>query len=218
MKILSVAIARAIWLIPTKFLNPGGRSLKPAHNALIERYGFVYSTPLEKLVGPQPESAKFQGGSFVGKKQIPVAIDLELHNDGLVANSQSSTTDSDLFLDDLLGWLHKDYGLNSHLELPIKKIYLSELYVSFDKLPTLLTRETLAFIHEASSLIESEKAGPLGFMGLILATDPEKRERSITLRIEREINTPHKENRIFSSGPLQTDQHLRLLEKLESLG
>lgn len=217
MKVLSVSIARSISLIPTTHFNPKGRNIIPMLDAIKERYSFPTVTPLEKVFGPEQESMKFDHGSFMGKDTIPIDVSFAIHNDGLVADTNSSTEDSDLFLEDLLAWLSNEYDLVSQNELPIKKLYLSELYFTLDKIPQFLSDQVDAFAQKASDVIKNKKVGKFDFQGISLGTNPELSEKPLIIRLEREVNTVFSENRYFSSAPLETKDHLSLLENLETI-
>jgi len=217
MKVLSVSVARSISLIPTAHFNPKGRNIIPILDAIKERYFFPIVTPLEKVLGPEKESVKFEHGSFMGKDTIPIDVSFAIHNDGIVADTQSSTEDSDLFLEDLLTWLSKEYDLVSQNEIPIKKLYLSELYFTLDKTPQFFSDKIDSFAQKASDNIKNKKVGKFNFQGISLGIDPELSERPLTIRVEREVKTAFSENRYFSSGPLETKDHLSLLESLETI-
>lgn len=215
MNVLATNMARSIWLVRTIYLNPKGMAIVPVLSAIFERYSFAKATPLEKVLGPDNESLKFEKGTFLNKDDLPIEISLSVHDDGLVADTTSSTEDSDLFLEDILSWLSDEFKYASHTELSIKKIYLSEIYFSLNKVPNLFSRLSESFAKKASSHIENENLGEFGFLGISLGTDPSKSKNSLTVRVEREVNAPFSENRFFSSAPIQTSEHIKLLEGLE---
>src|SRR5205823_6607519 len=114
MKLLSVNVARAIWLFPLTDLNPRGKA--SAKDGLLEigaRYNFaVRPTPLDLITARQKnEAVRFLGGVFAPPQKEPVSIDLEIYRDGVVANTRSNTADSSAFIEDLLIWLAKEFGL-----------------------------------------------------------------------------------------------------------
>lgn len=61
------------------------------------------------------------------------------------------------------------------------------------------------------------KVGKFDFQGISLGTNPELSEKPLLIRFEREVNTVFSENRYFSSAPLETKDHLSLLESLETI-
>jgi hypothetical protein len=216
MKLLGVRVARSIWLIPQYFLNPKGVFLRPAVEALKSRYNFLKG-PLDKPVNAPNEDDKFEDGSFSGKNGTVLITTVTLHNDGIVVDTRSSTDDGDAFLEDALTWISKEYGLPSHTEMPIKKIYASELNVVFNKTPKILDANLSPFLREASSIVGDERTGKLDFTVFHLGTDPALSERQLIFKFEREISTSFEQNRYYSYAPIKTEAHLRLLEKLEEV-
>jgi len=217
MKLLAVRSARSIWLVPTYFLNPKGLFIRPIFEAIKARYSFI-KTPLDyPFPPPAGEGLKFENGAFKGQSGTILIVSMTLHDDGIVLETRSSTDDGDAFLEDLLIWGSNEYGLPSYRELQIKKIYASELNVSFLKTPVIFNSKLDPFLKEASSIIGDEKKGKTDFLGFQLATDPGLSDKPPMFRFEREINIPFKENRYYSFAPTTTAAHLKLLEKLEEV-
>ncbi len=214
MKLLGVRQARSIWLVPQYFLNPKGIFLRAAAIEAKERYQFLKS-PFENGTAGTTE-AKYENGGFKSKRGNTIQVSsMILHPDGVVADTMSSTEDTDAFLEDIFGWLHKSYGLGSPAEVPITRLYVSELNITMEKQPAFLNPKLQSFCDEISSAMGDEKKGPAGFLGFQLSTDPEKSPRPSIFRFEREISTSITGNRYYSSAPIQTTAHIKLLEKLE---
>jgi len=110
-----------------------------------------------------------------------------------------------------LSWLSEEHGFAPYTELPIERIYLSEIYFSLDKVPNIFSRVIGSFTKEATSHIDEDKLGELGFTGFSLGTDPSNSKNALTVRVERETNTTFSENRFFSSAPFKTSEHIDLL-------
>jgi hypothetical protein len=216
MKLLAVRLARSIWLTPQYFLNPRGFFIRPAIEALKARYSFL-KTPLDKPLSAPKDDDKFENGAFVGKNGTVLITSVVLHSDGIVVDTRSSTDDGDAFLEDALDWLSKEYSLPSYTEVPIKRIYASELNVIFEKTPRLLDSRLLPFLDELSSIIGDKRTGKADFLSLQLGTDQTLSDKPVPFRFEREINTPFAENRYYSLAPTKTDLHLGLLRKLEEV-
>lgn len=217
MKLLAVRLARSIWLVPTYFLNPKGIFMRPLIEAMKARYNFL-KTPLDNL-GPPPagEGYKFENGGYNSKSGTILIVSVTMHDDGIVVDTKSSTDDGDAFLEDLLSWGNKEYGLPSYAELPIKRIYVSELNVAFSKTPVIFNSKLAPFLNEVGSIIGDERRGKTDFQGFQLSTDPEFSDKPPMFRFEREINTAFKENRFYSSSPTTTAAHIKLLERLEEV-
>jgi hypothetical protein len=216
MKLLAVRLARAIWLTPQYFLNPKGVFLRPAIEVFKDRYSFL-KTPLDKQPNDPKEEDRFEHGVFIGKNGPVQIMRVALHSDGIVVDTRSSTDDGDAFLEDALNWISKEYGLPPHTEAPIDRVYASELNVIFEKTPRILDSRLTPFLDELSSIMGSETRGKADFLGLQLSTDQTLSNKPVPFRFEREINTPFAERRYYSSAPMKTDVHLRLLHRLEEV-
>ena len=217
MKLLAVRLARSIWLIPSYFLNPKGLYLLPAIASLKDRYSFMKS-PLDRPIPPPPnEGYKYENGAFKGKNGVVQIVSLTTHNDGVVIDTRSSTDDADLFMEDLMAWANKEYGLPSLSELPAKRLHVSELNVAFENAPKFLNQKLASFFDEVTSAISNKSKGKAEFLGFQLGTDQALSDKPAIFRIDREVNAPIGENRYYSFAPTSTAAHLKLLEKLEKL-
>ena len=217
MKVLAVRLARSIWLMPSYFLNPKGVYLRPANDAVKARYDFL-KTPFD---GPMPppnnEGVKFENGAFKGKNGVVEITSLTMHNDGIVIDTRSSTDDADLFMEDLINWTHKEFGLPALSELPAKRIYASELNVVFKRAPEIINPKLAPFLENLDAEIGDGHKGKLSVLSLQFSTDQTLSKSPGIFRLDREINVPFDENRFYSFSPTKTDFHIKLLEKLEKL-
>ena len=217
MQLLGVRVARAIWLFPPYFLNPRGAFLRPVVEAVKAKYSFLKS-PLDAPIPPPTNAGyRYENGAFEGKNGVVEIISMVRHDDGIVIDTRSSTDDADSFLEDLISWASKEYGLPSISELPIRRIYASELNVSFPRAPTFFNPKLAPFLEEVSSSMRDESAGKAGFLSFSLGTDQRKAADIRSFRLDREINTLIAENRYWSFSPTTTQVHLELLSRLEEL-
>ena len=215
-KILSIHTARSIWLLPITYLNPHGRPIIPAVEEIMDRYSFFRTTPLTEVLGSEKKNLELKVGTFIKKDDVPIEVSLSIHKDGLVAETTSSTEDSDLFLEDVLTFLSDFFDLASYGELPINKIYLSEIYFTLNRTPEFFSRMANSFMSKSSGYVNCDKVGNFEFMGIHLATDPDLSGNPLLIRVEREINVPFYENRFFSTAPIKTSEHIELLGELET--
>src|SRR5450759_154526 len=102
MDLAKVLIARSIRLFDLEEINPRGKKIEAAYQAIKDRYHFTQS-PLE---GAQ------KGGRF-NPGEGDVDIELDFYADGIVATSRSDTNDTDKFLDDLFGFIREQFGLGN---------------------------------------------------------------------------------------------------------
>lgn len=216
MKLLAVTSAKAIWLVPSVFLNPRGLTVWPMFLAAKERYQFQ-KIPTELPLNTA-DGWKFEGGAFKGPDEFPVIVHLTIHIDGLIAETKSSTAHGDMFLEDLLDWASKEHGLASHRTLLVQRIYSSEVFVELENPPKLLNTGLDPLLNEATKYMSDQRRGPLDFSSMTFSSDPGLSDRPITFRIERQAAAPFSQNHYYSFAPTETDKHLRLLEQLENLG
>jgi hypothetical protein len=85
MDLAKVLIARSIRLFDLEEINPRGKKIEAAYQAIKDRYHFTQS-PLE---GAQ-KGVKFTGGRF-NPGEGDVDIELDFYADGIVATSRSDT-------------------------------------------------------------------------------------------------------------------------------
>lgn len=216
MKLLAVRMARAVWLTPSYFLNPKGIFVRPIINAMKAKYSFL-KTPLDVPFPFPSEGIKFEQGVFNGKNGAVQIINLTLHNDGILIDTRSSTDDADSFMEDVIAWVNKEYGMPPLSALPIKRIYVSELNVMFQKPPAIFNPKLAPLLAEISAAIADKAQGNADFLSLQLSTDPTRTNRQSFFRVDREINTSFDEGRYYSFASAKTDAHIRLLEMLETL-
>jgi hypothetical protein len=185
---------------------------------IIEKYTFVQfpAKPEELDLG---KGIKFAGGSFQKDPHNDIAIDLTIFNDFIVADTRSSTEDSDAFLDAFLTWIATEIGLAPYQEVLRSRVYLSELWVKTDKSLNILNPKLADFAKRLTSLIVGHEHHPIAFetSGIAFWTDPIIVNPPGPFKFERAENTPFAEYRYYSAAPLQTKDHLEMLTELESI-
>ncbi len=221
MKLLSVKQARSIWLVYLVDLNPHGLNLLTFIPPIVEKYKFqLFPTKPEELgFGKETREIKFSGGSFQKDPQHNIGVELTIYNDGLVADTRSSTKDSDAFLNEFLNWISSEFDLVPFQEVLRSKAYVSELWVQTDKSLNTLNPKLEHFAKRLTSLIIGHSHHPIAFetSGITFWTDPTVVNPPGGFRFERLIDVPFSENRYYSAAPLQTDAHLEMLMELESI-
>ena len=218
MKLLSVKTARCIWLLHISDLNPEGFNLREIiPSFLINTYNFR-NLPSENKPPDQNKSLKFEYGEFRrNDNDIPILVNLTIHDDGLVADTLSSTLNSEKFLEDIDNRFAKLFNSPSPQTLVKEKLYLSEVYVSTDKDLNLINKK-LKIISEYLSNSVEQGDRDFQFGGMSFWANPEQKKHTpAPFRLERAIDASFRENRYYSIAPLQTDKHLELLEKLEKI-
>jgi hypothetical protein len=174
-------------------------------------------TLISEIVPTDPKNGTiFRVGRFVHGEREIIVTELHMYHLGAAASTTSSTEDSDLFIDDLLAWL------SSHFQVLLtpygERAYSSQLEFRLNKpLPEY-------FPHLASLGLQIPQ-----FLSNFWPTKPAYEVTSVTLsfdpntkltglgnfRIERREGTAFDANLYWSEAPLQTKQHLLLLESFE---
>lgn len=210
MKLLAIHSAKAIWLVPRIFLNPKGKSI-PLIAGLVERYKFAVAPEIKIGSSTPTPDAKFSDGVFTGSNGDQILVSLAVHDDGLVAETRSSTRDAESFLEDALKWAEKEYGIASYADLPVKRIYVSEVFVKFKGELAPFSKKFQPFL----DALRSDKVSPMDLMYLNFGADEPDNDYPLGLRIERKLAAPFSTNQYFSFAKTQTDKHLALLEAFE---
>ena len=216
MKLLSVNTARAIWLGQVRDLNPKGMKLERILTSfLVDTYKFE-KTPLTQEPTDPNKGLIFENGEFEAKEEHPIIINLTIYNDGLVAESISSTTHSEAFLEDVLIRFSEFFKISSFTSVFKKKLYSSQLFVYTDKQLKLLNPKLKKISEYLSHNVEQSS---LNFQvgGISFWPDQTSKVPPASFTFERALGVPFSENRYYSAAPLKTDQHLELLEKLENI-
>ncbi len=121
-------------------------------------------------------------------------------------------------LAEILDWLHTDLRMTDPQALPIKKLYVSDMFVTLDKPLNFINPKLQKFLKllagKTKSPIEHVKydLGSLGFW-----IDPVDKPPHTPFRLERAEGVPFAENRYYSIAPLETEEHLRALTILEEM-
>jgi hypothetical protein len=220
MKLISVDIARTTWLFPLTELNPKGLSFTKAFLALAERYDFKKFPKHSLDFDPEAKGLVFNEGTFKTREGREIIVKLTIFTDGILADSWSSTNDSEDFLRDGMEWLKKEHGFFIPADRKVKTLYLSQLTVTTDKKIAGLNPKLQEFADLVASTVGDRWEDNSGFnVGAVnfWPNDPTKPSSPAQFRFEIKANTPAAEKRYFAIGPVQTDVHLQLLEKLESL-
>jgi hypothetical protein len=213
--VLNVKMARAIWLVDSRDLNPHGIDLWPILTAIKERYNFqTYPKTIEEANEYDPKGIVFMNGSFAVGSGRHTIVKATMYGDGVVVDSALSTDFCEAFLADALTFLSSQFGLTYRPEMIHTKIYASELIVRTDKDLNRLFNP-LAAVKEQLNSLTGQRFEPAGF-GFGVDTQATT-ARPTAFRFEREVGKPFGQRRYYSSSPLRTSQHEELLQQMETL-
>jgi len=212
MKLLAVLVARSIWLFPIIDWNPYGRAMHPVFFSLIEQYKFLKAPKLNEI--DWQKGIKFEDGTFKTQAGEEINVTLTVHTDGVIAETRSSTKDSDEFLNHALSFLTASFRYPEYQTVIRKKLYSSELHIRMEQSLAQIHSDMPEFMSRFSSRV-SRDAVPFR-MGINFSSDPGIGGTQVGFRLEPAANFPFSENRYYSHASLQTDDHIRLLEEWES--
>jgi hypothetical protein len=213
MELIGIELAKVVSLFFVS--RPSGQPpLGRMGVALTERYNFaIHPTTIEQMVA---EKIEFGQGAF-GETRIDL---LEVFQDGIVVTAKSPTEGIEAFMDDLVSWGIKEFGLVKVETQSINLAYESHLLIKSDK-PILGVLDPLQNVQSlikkllfASTKIDAEFE-PFGFN---FSADPTKIASMKPARfiVERKVGASFDSNLYFSAAPLKTSDHLKVLELLES--
>ncbi len=202
-------------------MNPQGKAIETELiDWLKKTYQFAKYPVSAFDLDPETKALAFTGGKFLagresGKERY-IALGLALYKDGLVVNTESSTSDGEKFLAEVLDSVAKEFNLILPEKIQ-KKLYLNEMDVRLDRSISLLNPKLNSIAHRFSELrIEDPNTG-FTFSGISFHVEPEKQAVLSPFLLERKLNTDWSENRYYTRAPLHTDAHIKILEEIESI-
>lgn len=216
MNLLSINLARSIWLGPTIDFNPRGMRLDHSlFPYLIKTYQFK-KYPLQTETPDVTKGIIFEEGAFVVEgENLPVGITLTIFNDGLVADTRSSTSYADAFLEHMLSQASEIFKIPSFQLILKEKLYISQVFVSTDKSIELINpklKKLSEYLYQYFEKTKDFQAGGISFW-----CDQKYKNNPAPFTFERTLNVPFSENRYYSAAPLPTEKHLELLDMLEKI-
>lgn len=221
MKLLSVMVARAVWLFDILDLNPKGKSIFPdLFDWLKDNYQFQ-KFPKSISDVDQRGGWVFSEGNFQIQEEIFIDVELSIYNDGLVANTRSSTKDAEAFLQNVLESACKEFSLIFDQSMIRRKLYLSEMNVKLDGSLSRINPALEELAAKISSAVGLKDGVGFQFGGLSFLVDalllPLLQQYLAPFALERKVGAPFSENRFYSKAPLPTEKHLELLSDLEKM-
>jgi len=208
MKVLYVTAARTIWLFDFAAINPTGLSLRGILAGIAERYQFAKAPKNELDLNDNHLS--FRSGAFTGKRGVPILVQLDIYNDGFVADCMSSTDESAEFLVDFATWL-KGRGLA--IPQPNGVNHFSQ--IDFESEMSLAAANS-SFSRFAKSFERFEKRRKYEVGSIQFWTEEfGKAATPAAIKVERKIGAPFSSNHYFSQAPLPTATHLQMIEEFE---
>lgn len=216
MKVLYIGMARAIWLFDFRLANPNGAVLRPVIEALTARYAFAKSPKNELDI--TENALAFKSGRFVNPQGVSVLVSLSIYNDGLLAETVSSTDDSTAFLIEVSEWTRREFGLVIPPEVRIA--YVSQVVFESDAHLIALSPSLGRFLQLLQERYKSIDGRPRNFEFTGLSFWTEEIGKPLApgaFKIERKISAPFASRMYFSEAPFETRAHIELLGELEGM-
>jgi hypothetical protein len=191
-------------------LNKGGVRLYPSvSNAIIERYDF--DEIKEGEYNPD-RGLHLKNGVFHGTSNREILVHLQVYTDGVIAETISSTADSDLFIEDLLKWVSTEFGMNYHSKLVRQKLYYSELVVTAEVDLDRICEKLRVFAEHLSTLPFFGQPQKQATAAITFGCDGKNQS---SFSFERRAGVPFADNRYYTRAALPTSDHMALLEEFE---
>ena len=214
---LNVIRARVIWLIYIQDINPHGKNINiNIIDWLSNKYKFL-KCPSSIYERNEGGALVFSDGNFKSQDESNMSVDLAIYNDGFIADTRSSTKDTELFIEDALYSLIKDFGLVYRPEMLRKKLYVSELTLRTERHLSNINPRMQALIHKITSMVDTDNSGLMELSSLNFWWDSVSPNGLSNFQFERTVNTPFSEQRFYSRAPLHTEDHLSLLNEFEDI-
>lgn len=181
--------------------------------AIRARYRFFESpSKVEDLKQEGP--ARF----LLGVHQNVIISKLEVYPHGVSIETEGSTEEADLVLDDFFEWASSKFKIDFSETQPVARLYSSAIEFTDVNIAKLSEGMSALAAGLSTYLAEYGVQASYVFHSSGLAADPITAVPIVPNRftIERRVNMPMSENVFFSEAPLSTDQHVALLERLSS--
>jgi len=220
MKLISVDTARASWLFPLTELNPTGRSFTQIFSDLKKRYSFQKAPSHSLDYDAEAKGLIFNEGEFVNREGNTVLVKFSVFSDGVVADTWSSTADSEDFLKDAMSWIRTEYGITLPTDRVPTSLYLSQLTVSMSQKHEGVFSKLQALSDVVSKKLSESGRDSKGFIAggfSLWAANWDQNLAPSAYRFEIKAGSKPGENRYYAAAPLPTDLHLQILEEQERI-
>jgi hypothetical protein len=218
MQLLSVGVARSVWLFDMNELNPTGKSIFPEWlEWMRDKYLFQTCPKSITDVDPETKGFVFKYGIFQ-TGEGPINVNFSFFNDGINAESWASTEKTDMFVEDVLTSAALKYSLAYNQNMVRRKLYVSEVTVRLDHPLLNVAPRMTKLCNTMTETFKRHGLPAFEVTGINCAPDPTgKSYKAPSFRIERKAGAPFAENKYWSSSPFATSEHLRVLQEFEEM-
>lgn len=216
MKLIAITLARTVLLFDlTQFTK--GLNLWPICERLVEKYKFAKS-PKNALDLDEQKALAFKVGSFLNSRKQNVTVSLSIYSNGISVDAQTSTNDTDEFVDEILAMVSSDFSLT--LPTGSKRVYVSqaelEMNLSVGKLNPQLPNLIAEISRRTQPMDDRPKFYDFGVLQF-WADDVNPSKSPAHFRLERKVETPFSSNKYFTQSALTTSDHIELVTKLAEI-
>lgn len=215
MRLASVDLARSIVFVSLEDILPRRRIFYPDFVKLVVDQFKFQKSPQGLYELDLPQGASFEHG----KVGDIVVEKLSIYRNGFVVDTSSSTADSEIALQQILLWAVETLGINYRQEKVTRRSYYSQLVVYFELSLDVLNPALSTLCKQVSDMVTKQFGQPMQYetYGVTISIDPTSTKlQPGGFSIEKRKDVPFSEEKYFSGAPLQTEDHLKLLEEFES--
>jgi hypothetical protein len=217
MKIIATDTGRVVQLVVMEEIRPPSGIYMPAlYQAVSDRYGFV-ARP-QDLNAAITSGAKFNHGRLITPNKTIMISEIGIYNDGVIIDSLN-TNDAEIILEDFISWTKNLLGLRDEIT-KIPRTYSSLVTVEFDRPIETALRGTEILTGSLNTALKNAYGWDLETNILRFGINADPRSvpplRNTHFFLERRIGRPYSENRYQSGAPLRTEEHLELLQTIET--
>lgn len=194
---------------------PERRSPVPIFRELENRYGFVQIPRTVDEVNLQT-GITFARGFFKGK----VIEKFQIYENGILCQAEENTDFCDEVLEDILSWMPKFFSEGQELKIA-SRAYINQMVVKSNSNALKILQGLNAIGEQISTLREAydQSVSPYKAIGFRMNSDPDdqKLARAPDFIFERRAGLPFADETYFTSAPVTTADHWKLLTSLEKL-
>lgn len=216
MKLLSVLQARTVAFLEADEFIPRHHIFGPeVMQGIVERYGFLKMPEKMEDFLDEQKGIQFAYGRWEGT----VINQLALYTHGIAVETAASTDISEKILHDVLNWGANTLDLNYHPNMIRRKAYVSGLVFSTDVPLNALHPKLRGIVRRLTGSVANSlgHAYPYEVTGIYFGYDTTHMKPNAPIfTIERLADVPFAENKYFSTAPLPTNEHLKLLDDFEA--
>jgi hypothetical protein len=222
MRIIVFESCRVTALFPFEEIIPlGGASDLDITEKIQSKYDFVKGPSLT-TDDVSKNGYRFETGKFVHESKPARIADFSVFRDGIVINA-ARTEAAEAFLDDVTAYMQKEFSFREFMTAP-RRYFQSQIVVEFDVSIAKIIR---SFESIAATISEplTEIYGtdiPMQFGRFDFSADRTRLSLPSPATVhpfivERRVGIPFEKERYFCSAPLRSNDHIRVLEKIEKI-